>query len=1264
MSKKNRKNKIEKCCGCAGIRYTCTNCSCVKNNRICTNCAAIECRNRKNENANNQISIIDVQRDGNCLFRCLSKWLFKTEDHHDEIRQITVKQIEKSMEFYKSQIDINRFKDINGYLKSMIKEGEWGDDVIMSAFSEAYNCNIFAKKMEDKENDWIPYSVWACDHKKPYVTLINIKQNHFQLATNVQRPCHCNSESIIVETYGKYQGQKQDQTGNMNKIGKPETTLDRNDSIIHTSKENKGKESTCGNENKRNGNLSYSSVLIYGNNNTSRYDENKNRKNSECNDNENRKNSECYRVIDKNVNDNVNSNNSVDEENDDRKASYQEENNMINNQTEKKSQIEMINEIYNEIIHYNNNLFIPPACGALEKMMHKMTNLINDYNTDTPEAQIALKKLMIMPKLLLQRPYIKSNTKENIEAFKSRIEMWQKGDLEKLMQEARAIQKKFRKGNKKRKNVDKALNFRTKMEDGQVRQATKMLQDNDEQSILQINRDTLNKLKEKHPTARDAPDSVLIKGPILSVHEAEYNAINAELVKKMAMQTKGSAGPSGMDAKMWRRLLTSNRYAKAARDLAKAIAALTRKMCAKDCQYLEALTANRLIAAKKQHNGIRPIGIGEVLRRIMGKCVMRVVKSNVMEAVGNLQLCAGQEAGAEAAIHATNDIFIDENCQAILMVDAENAFNALNRKAMLHNIARICPPIATYVQNTYSQPARLILDNKHEITSEEGTTQGDPIAMAIYALGFTVLQDKIKYENTKVKQVAFADDLSGAGEIDDLKQWWLKINQSGPALGYHPNSSKSCLIVKPEYYREAKKAFADTNVKITVEGERHLGAVIGSQEFKKKYMEELVKTWVIDIEELAQIAMTEPHAAYTNFTFSTKLKWNYAMRTLKGIEKYLQPLENAIRNKFIPALLGCNVNDDLRTLLSLPPRLGGMGIINPLEIAKDEYSNSSHLADHLKKLIIKQDKSGKVNNQEILDIKKKITKDRELKQKEKLREIEENISDKIERKRLQMTQEKGASSWLTTLPLKDLGFSLNKQEFRDTVALRYSLPVIRNLPITCACGESFTTDHAMICKMGGFVSIRHNEVRDTIQEMMQEICIDVKKEPILIPLSGETISKATSNKQDNARVDLSARDFWSKGERAHFDIRVFDPMAQSYKEENLDKIHLKHEKEKRRTYEERIIRIEKGSFTPLVFTIMGGASTGTQKALSKIAEKLSEKRGTPCSIVMAWLRCKLSFALLRGANLCLRGTRRRKINIQDIKNTNIHTAVVEGKIQV
>ena len=83
------------------------------------------------------------------------------------------------------------------------------------------------------------------------------------------------------------------------------------------------------------------------------------------------------------------------------------------------------------------------------------------------------------------------------------------------------------------------------------------------------------------------------------------------------------------------------------------------------------------MVTSNKNPGLRPTGVGEVLRRIAGKMVMNILKKDVMHAAGSLQVCAGQEAGAEAAIRTMCDIYNEEHSEAVLLVDGENAFNKM-----------------------------------------------------------------------------------------------------------------------------------------------------------------------------------------------------------------------------------------------------------------------------------------------------------------------------------------------------------------------------------------------------------------------------------------------------------------------------------------------------------------------------------------------------------------------------------------------------------
>ena len=132
-----------------------------------------------------------------------------------------------------------------------------------------------------------------------------------------------------------------------------------------------------------------------------------------------------------------------------------------------------------------------------------------------------------------------------------------------------------------------------------------------------------------------------------------------------------------MDSDEWRRIIGSNIYGNAAVDLRKSIAELTKQLTSGEIQDLYSiapLMACRLIPLDN-NPGVRPIGIGEVLRRITGKAVMSVLKKDVMETSGNLQLCAGHISGCEIAVNAAVDLFNDDNNHGILKIEANNAFN-------------------------------------------------------------------------------------------------------------------------------------------------------------------------------------------------------------------------------------------------------------------------------------------------------------------------------------------------------------------------------------------------------------------------------------------------------------------------------------------------------------------------------------------------------------------------------------------------------------
>ena len=198
--------------------------------------------------------------------------------------------------------------------------------------------------------------------------------------------------------------------------------------------------------------------------------------------------------------------------------------------------------------------------------------------------------------------------------------------------------------------------------------------------------------------------------------------------------------------------------------------------------------------------GARPTGIGEILHRIIGKCVILTLKVDIEGSVGRLQTCAGQKGGIEAAIHAMKEIYTEDKCEGLLMVDA---FNSLNHKVAMKNIQLVCRNLSQYIENTYQDAARLyIAGGRGEfLYSSEGTTQGDNIAMAFYALSTVPTTKQLQNADDDiiaepVKQVWFADYSSAAGSLKGILQWWKKLTEIRPKYGYNPNPRKCVLIVK------------------------------------------------------------------------------------------------------------------------------------------------------------------------------------------------------------------------------------------------------------------------------------------------------------------------------------------------------------------------------------------------------------------------------------------------------------------------------------
>ena len=171
------------------------------------------------------------------------------------------------------------------------------------------------------------------------------------------------------------------------------------------------------------------------------------------------------------------------------------------------------------------------------------------------------------------------------------------------------------------------------------------------------------------------------------------------------------------------------------------------------------------------------------------------------------------------------------------------------------------------------------------------------------------------------------------------------------------------------------------------------------------------------------------------------------------------------------------------------------------------------------------------------------------------------------------------------------------------------------------------------------MTLRHNKLRDITGALLEEAYHHVAIEPIMQPVTDNNLVPSTANTHDGVRLDVSARSFWIIGQKAFFDVRVFDPNSSRYQSKSLKQCFAVNEREKKRLCNRRILEVEHASFTPLIFTIYDTMGIDCRSSVSKLSELFAIEEDLPKSTVKSRVKRKINFALMRSMLICLRSSR-------------------------
>jgi hypothetical protein len=913
-------------------------------------------------------------------------------------------------------------------------------------------------------------------------------------------------------------------------------------------------------------------------------------------------------------------------------------------------------ERWRQLISFPSHAYDVPSGAVGKRFVEKVADELKGIRSRKWNSE----RFLVLQVVVLQRTRDVKRARDVRRRISKRLDAWEKGQFTMLVEDTlRSMETHLTSKQGKTTPEQRTKTFHQKVLRGNIRGAVRYLTEREKGGILypddideKTGKTVQSVLESKHPDARTPGVDALTDYPFLP--DFVDLDITEDSIEVTARRLSGGAGLGGTDAHALQQWLL--RFGRSSRLLRQATADLVDWMANSFPPWAayRALMAGRLVALDKCP-GVRPIGVGETWRRLAAKATLLVSGSDAKELCGIHQLCAGLEAGIEGGIHAIEELWKqheEEEEWGFLLVDASNAFNELNRTAMLWTIRHEWPSGARFAFNCYRHWATLVIRGKGGsmalLYSKEGVTQGDPLSMFGYGIGIMPLIRRLKHEFPAVKQPWYADDAGAGGSFTDLRQFFLRLQEIGPAYGYFPEPTKSILIVRAHNRREAKSHFHDLRFQVET-GSRYLGGYIGSRADRELWVQEKVAFWTSAVTDLAFAALSHPQTAFAGLQKSLQHEWQFIQRVIEDIGDCFFDLEEAITDIFLPALYGESLKDcDYRRKLSaLPVKYAGLAIPDPSATSEENFEASTLVCSHLLAAFRGVEPFSSHDHK---TVRTAVTTELRSRRSEKMDSTLVSLLSGLDcDTRRTILRGKETGQWLSVMPSTLNGTELSAQEFRDALLLRHARTP-GDLPSHCdGCGAKFDVRHALGCKKGGLVILRHNEINEELCDLASKALVPsaVRVEPMIQTrraAEGTTAPdpkspvQRLSRSSEEERGDLLIRGFWARGTDVIVDVRVTDTDAKSYRSRDPHKVLASQEAEKKKKYLQACLE-QRRHFTPFVVSTDGLIGQEAGELLKRLSLRLAEKWERPYSVVRGFVNARMSIAIVRATHLCLRGSR-------------------------
>ena len=555
------------------------------------------------------------------------------------------------------------------------------------------------------------------------------------------------------------------------------------------------------------------------------------------------------------------------------------------------------------------------------------------------------RKLFLLPRCILANPLNGDGDRLGWRKLQGivnlRIRKWQRGEILNLWEEfvssTTSIRHRRGNGSKGVKGSSpeslRAINVRRSKLVSRAGQYRKGIQALTSEGLAPTSESTLGIMRSKHP--QSPPPPCPSSTPPLPI------SVSPSFVSKAlhSFPSDSAPGPS---------LLRTNNLKEAVRCPSAACGARALQAITQTINHLASggapeevapyLCGAILLPIKKKSGGLRPIAVGEVLRRLTSKCLSWAVLPDAIDILAPLQVGVGVKAGCEAVIHSVAHILEKQDLPSLsrwtLLVDFSNAFNCVSREHMANALRLVLPGLSRWIEWCYCSRSILRFGD-HSLLSCCGVQQGDPLGPLCFALTLQPVIERISRELPNLLCNAWYLD---GGTPQDLAAALKIIEEEGPPRGLQVKWSKSLLYIPPGDDHHQNKLPPD--IPISSSGFCLLGVPLGSDFFREQIVLGIVEKICCTLECLKDLGDSQLQSTLLRSCLSLP-KFNYSLRTCPPslIQNATTLFDNSIREA-LEDITGSPLSDWSWSKANLPSSLGGLNLRSAVLHAPAAYVSS------------------------------------------------------------------------------------------------------------------------------------------------------------------------------------------------------------------------------------------------------------------------------------------------------------------------------------